>query len=102
MDNTVAAKIDQYDRYRYTDERDDLHFATTRSRENSDYLPPKHLPVEHVPNLERARILLTSDVGSNDLNKNDEVLIRESIVQHISEDEKSTSSEEVVFEEWSE
>ena len=32
----------------------------------------------------------------------EEVVIRDTVVEHISEDEKSTSSEEVVFEEWSE
>lgn len=37
-----------------------------------------------------------------DLNKTDDSIIPEKVIEHISEDEKSTSSEEVVFEEWTE
>ncbi len=105
MENTVDARTEQHDRYRYTDPRDDFHFATTTTttpREQLDYLPPKHLPVDHVPDLERARVISSSIVPSSDLDKTNEILIRDTIVQHISEDEKSTSSEEVIFEEWSE
>jgi hypothetical protein len=100
MENTVDVKREQA-RSRYTDE-DNLHYATATSREQSDHLPPKHLPVEHMPDLERAHLVPSSAVPLPNLNKNDEILVRDTIVQHISEDEKSTSSEEVVFEEWSE
>lgn len=34
--------------------------------------------------------------------RNEQVFVREEVVEHISEDEKSSSSEEVVFEEWNE
>ena len=88
--------------YHYIDGRDNLQFASTATRDHSDHLPPKHLTVDRRPNLERARIVRTSDVPTGGHNQNDEVLIRDTIVQHISEDEKSTSSEEVIFEEWSE
>jgi hypothetical protein len=102
MENTVDAKTEQHGRYRRTSDNDDLHYASAVSREQSDHLPPKHLPVAYVPDPERAHIVPISTISLSDLNKNDEVLIRDTIVQHISEDEKSTSSEEVVFEEWSE
>ena len=82
--------------------QDDIRYASTISRDHPEHLPPKHLPVDYVPDRERARIVPTSNVSLSDLNQNDEVLIRDTIVQHISEDEKSTSSEEVIFEEWSE
>jgi hypothetical protein len=36
------------------------------------------------------------------IHKQDEIFVPEQIIEHISEDEKSTSSEEVVFEEWTE
>jgi hypothetical protein len=98
MENTIDTRIEQPTRYH----QDDLHYASTSSREQPEHLPPKHLPVEYAPEMERARIIPTSTISLSDLNKNDEVLIRDTIVQHISEDEKSTSSEEVVFEEWSE
>jgi hypothetical protein len=98
MEKTVDARTEQATRSR----QDDLHYASTISRDQSEHLPPKRLPVEYTPELERAHIVPTSPISLSDLNKNDEVLIRDTIVQHISEDEKSTSSEEVVFEEWSE
>jgi hypothetical protein len=42
-------------------------------------------------------------VTSHTFNQEEEtVLVPETVVEHVSEDEKSTSSEEVVFEEWSE
>ncbi len=100
MENIVNTKTEQA-RVHYADE-DNLHYATSTSREQSDHLPPKHLPVAHMPDLERAHLVPSSALSSTSLNKNDEVLIRDTVVQHISEDEKSTSSEEVVFEEWSE
>jgi hypothetical protein len=98
MENTVDARTEQLT----TSHEDDLHYASTISRDQSEHLPAKHLPVEYTPDRERARIVSTSPVSLSDLNKNDEVLIRDTVVQHISEDEKSTSSVEVVFEEWSE
>jgi len=43
------------------------------------------------------------DMGTNGQYKQDDsILVPETIIEHISEDEKSTSSEEVIFEEWSE
>jgi hypothetical protein len=102
MENTIDTKVEEHAIYRPTSTTDELHYATTTSREQSDHLPPKHLPVDYTPDLERARLVPTSTVPLSDLSKTDEVLIRDTIVQHISEDEKSTSSEEVVFEEWSE
>jgi hypothetical protein len=102
MENTVDTKTEEHARYGRTSEKDDLHYASAISREQSEHLPPKHLPVEYTPDLERAHVVPTSTISLSDLNKNDEVLIRDTIVQHISEDEKSTSSEEVIFEEWSE
>ncbi|UJR36708.1 hypothetical protein I4U23_029425 [Adineta vaga] len=101
MENTIDTREEQIE-YHYIEDRDHLHYPSTATHDHSDHLPPKHIPVEHHPNLDRARILLTSDVPTSRFNKDDEVLIRDTIVQHISEDEKSTSSEEVVFEEWSE
>ncbi|CAF0807335.1 unnamed protein product [Rotaria sp. Silwood1] len=101
MTETIDFKTDQPTRIPYTSETDKLHYAATTLRDQSDHLPPKHLPVEHVPDFERARLVPSSTVPLHDLNKT-EVLIRDTIVQHVSEDEKSTSSEEVVFEEWSE
>ena len=98
MENTADART-EHTKYRYPD---DLHYAATTSREQADHLPPKHLPIERKPDLERARLVPSSAVSLSDQTKTDEVLIRDTIVQHISEDEKSTSSEEVVFEEWSE
>jgi hypothetical protein len=98
MENIVDARTEQATRSR----QDDLHYASTISRDQSEHLPPKRLPVEYTPDMERAHIVPTSPISLSDLNKNDEVLIRDTVVQHISEDEKSTSSEEVVFEEWSE
>lgn len=100
MENTIDTRTEHHARRSEVDE--DLHYASTISRDQSEHLPPKHLPVEYTPDRERAHIVATSPVSLSELNKNDEVLIRDTIVQHISEDEKSTSSEEVVFEEWSE
>jgi hypothetical protein len=101
MENIVDARTEQA-RYGRPSEKDDLHYASSISREQAEHLPPKHLPVEYRPEAQRAQIVPTSTVSLRDLNKDDEVLIKDTIVQHISEDEKSTSSEEVVFEEWSE
>ncbi len=98
MEKTVDSRTEQPPRYR----PDDLNYASTVSRGQSEHLPPKHLPVDYTPDPERARIVPTSPVSLGDVNENNEVLVRDTIVQHISEDEKSTSSEEVVFEEWSE
>jgi hypothetical protein len=92
--NTKTGTSDQHPQhasYQYLGDRD------TSSREQSD-----HLPVEHMPTVERAHLVPSSARSLGDYNKTDEVLIRDTIVQHISEDEKSTTSEEVVFEEWSE
>lgn len=99
MENTVDARMEHA---RSSEHDEDLHYASTISRDQSEHLPPRHLPVEYAPERERAHIVPTSPISLSELNKNDEVLIRDTIVQHISEDEKSTSSEEVVFEEWSE
>lgn len=99
MENTVDARTEHA---RISEQDEDLNYASTISRDQSEHLPPRHLPVEYTPERERAHIMPTSPVSLSGLNKNDEVLIRDTIVQHISEDEKSTSSEEVVFEEWSE
>ncbi|CAF4150987.1 unnamed protein product, partial [Rotaria sp. Silwood2] len=101
MTETTEFQTDQPTRIPYTTETDKLHYAATALRDQSDHLPPKHLSDEHVPDFERARLVPSSTVPLHDLNKT-EVLIRDTIVQHVSEDEKSTSSEEVVFEEWSE
>lgn len=102
MENTIDTRTEEHARYRRTSDKDNLHYASAVSREQSEHLPPKHLPVEYTPETERAHIVPISPVSISDINKNDEVLIRDTVVQHVSEDEKSTSSEEVVFEEWSE
>ncbi|CAF3643377.1 unnamed protein product [Rotaria sordida] len=101
MTETIDFQTDQSTRIPYTRETHNLHYAATTLRDQSDHLPPKHLPVAHIPDFERARIVSSSTVPFDNLNKT-EVLVRDTIVQHVSEDEKSTSSEEVIFEEWSE
>jgi hypothetical protein len=98
MEQTLDSRTEQTIRSR----EDDLHYASSVSRDQAEHLPPKRLPVEYTPEPERAHIVPTSPISLSGLNKNDEVLIRDTIVQHVSEDEKSTSSEEVIFEEWSE
>lgn len=98
MDSRTHTRLESPPRSR----QDDLKYASTNSREQTEHLPPQHLPVDYIHDRERARIVPDTNVSSIELNKNDEVLIRDTIVQHISEDEKSTSSEEVIFEEWSE
>ena len=112
MEKTVNVQFGTRDRhsqqatFRYVDEHDRPQYAGTSSRDLS-----KHLPVQHVPHGDRARVVVPTGFhplvvdGENDdddSSKADEVLILDTIVQHVSEDEKSTSSEEVVFEEWSE
>jgi len=98
MDSSTHTRIESPIRSR----QDDLKYASTTTRDHSEQLPPQHLPVDYILDRERARIVPETNVSFSELNKNDEVLIRDTIVQHISEDEKSTSSEEVIFEEWSE
>ncbi|CAM2717941.1 unnamed protein product [Rotaria socialis] len=90
----------QTTRIPFNNEPNELHYAASRSRDQTDHLPPARLPTEQKPDVERARLVPSSTSPIKDLGG--DVLIRETIVQHVSEDEKSTSSEEVVFEEWSE
>ncbi|CAF5201893.1 unnamed protein product, partial [Rotaria magnacalcarata] len=90
----------QTTRIPFTNEPNELRYAASRSRDQTDHLPPTRLPTEQKPDVERARLVPSSTSPIKDLGG--DVLIRETIVQHVSEDEKSTSSEEVVFEEWSE
>ncbi|CAF1395956.1 unnamed protein product [Rotaria sp. Silwood1] len=53
--------------------------------------------------IERTPIVIQAPVISNPIDrKDDNIIVPETIVEHISEDEKSTSSEEAFFEEWSE
>ena len=48
-------------------------------------------------------MLRQAHVVSTHIDKfDDSILIPEQVIEHISEDEKSISSEEVIFEEWSE
>ena len=114
MEKTVNVQFGTRDRhsqqatFRYVDEHDRPQYAGASSRDLSDRLPAKHLPVQHVPHADRAHAVPTGfhplvvDGEDDDDSKASEVLILDTIVQHVSEDEKSTSSEEVVFEEWSE
>ncbi|CAF1160613.1 unnamed protein product, partial [Didymodactylos carnosus] len=79
-------------------------------RHEQQHMPPERLHTEPVDH-ERARVKTVGQSGADDdgtgghkalTTKNGEILVRDMVVQHISEDEKSTSSEEVIFEEWSE
>jgi hypothetical protein len=51
---------------------------------------------------ERREAVQTHLISSHYDKQDDSILVPETIIEHISEDEKSTSSEEVIFEEWSE
>ena len=88
--------------YRQVHEHDEPYYTASSVRDPSDRLPAKNLPVQPLPGTDRARVVSSTVLPLSDDEKVDEVLIRDTIVQHVSEDEKSTSSEEVIFEEWSE
>lgn len=100
MTETTDFSTTQSTRIPLTTEAHNLHFAASTKRDQTDHLPPTRLPAEPTPDYEHARLVSTATGSKKDLQG--EVLIRETVVQHVSEDEKSTSSEEVVFEEWSE
>jgi hypothetical protein len=91
--------------YQYVGGSEGLQYASSTSRQTTEQLPARQLPIERLPDAERARLSSISPIstgGIDVLDKSDGVLVRDTIVQHVSEDEKSTTSEEVVFEEWSE
>lgn len=109
MERTINANFgihpEQYTQratYRQANEHDATRYTASSVREQSDHLPVKQLPVQHLPGTDRARVVSSTTLALSDDERADEVLIRDTIVQHVSEDEKSTSSEEVIFEEWSE
>ena len=111
MEETVNANLGSQSKQfierravRSVNEHDTTKYISSIDHNTNDHLPPKHLPPSRVPESQHARLVpvSASNVSSSDDEKVDEVLVRDTIVQHISEDEKSTSSEEVVFEEWSE
>ena len=103
MERAIDTKTDRSIRTRYIREADNLHYAAaTTTPDQTEHLLPKHLPAQVMRDLERAQLSTSTAVPLSKVEKPDDVLIRDTIVQHISEDEKSTSSEEVVFEEWSE
>jgi hypothetical protein len=52
--------------------------------------------------LERSRDTTQARLVPIESNQPDDIFVPETIIEHISEDEKSTSSEEVIFEEWTE
>jgi hypothetical protein len=60
-------------------------------------LSTKYTTIERTDNARQANVI-SSHIDKSD----DSTLVPEQIVEHISEDEKSVTSEEVVFEEWSE
>ncbi|CAF1333039.1 unnamed protein product, partial [Didymodactylos carnosus] len=87
----------------------DMQTTNGRSelRREQEHMPPERLHTESIDR-ERAQVKMvgemdTSDDGQKTLTtQNGEILVRDMVIQHISEDEKSITSEEVLFEEWSE
>jgi hypothetical protein len=83
----------------------DVNTGTDQYRQQGDYAygserdtsqQQRYASFERTPDASQAQ-LVPSQFASQD-----DILEPETVIEHISEDEKSTSSEEVVFEEWTE
>jgi hypothetical protein len=72
-----------------------------KQQANYTYGNEKDITQRYSP-FERTRDTTQTHIVSKNYNQSDDIYVPEQIIEHISEDEKSTSSEEVVFEEWTE
>jgi hypothetical protein len=91
VDMGINGKHTHQSTYNQVHETDNDNYHSTSKR---------HLSTERIPDAIQAysKSILATNYGEMD----DSILVPETVIEHISEDEKSTSSEEVVFEEWSE
>src|SRR5690242_16144377 len=79
----------------------DVNTGTDQYKQQGDYAygsetAQRYASFERTPDASQAQLVPSQFVTQDD------ILEPETVIEHISEDEKSTSSEEVVFEEWTE